>query len=149
MAQEANNNTGQTPEDRRQALIALKKMLVSGTISATEYEEHQATILASGEIAKAPPIIADSQQDSRRSSRAEVVVRSESPGGVIVTGIVLVVFGSIGFVFSGESQLLIAAGLLAVVGGTLLVSAGVIAYGVRVGTIQAYAKMGLIPDRER
>jgi len=37
-------------------------------------------------------------------------------------------------------------GMLGVVAGVLLISVGIAAWGVRIGIIQAYAKMGLIPE---
>jgi hypothetical protein len=69
-----------------------------------------------------------------------------SASSVVGLGVVVLIVGAVlsgAYLNSPESPLLFLAGLIGVIVGTLLLAAGVIAYGVRVGVMQAYSKMGI------
>lgn len=117
-------------------LEQLDEQYENGLISRQVYYQRKRILISQQEFIQPRATIAS-------TSGVSASIYAPSASSVVGLGVVLLVLGSILFGANPDERLLSIIGLLGVIVGTLLIGAGVIAYGVRVGVMQAYAKMGI------
>ena len=110
----------------------LDRLLAGGAITQEEYDENVAAL----------------PEPTKVTAEADRLMIDADATVYMWAGILAMIVGAVMAVVSvdGGSAAGLVAGSAIVIVGALAIGVAVVAIAVRIGTIQAYAKMGLIPD---